>query len=82
LILIAHAYDLISIFFNEARKELGYGSIDYIEVKKNVGGGDISLIEKFFKNDDIEKAIEIYRNYQQTYINERDVKLMKGQKNF
>jgi len=77
---LINAYDLIFLSLNEARKELGYGSVDYIEIRKNVGGGDISLIKKFFKNDDIEKAIEIYRNYQQTYINERNIKLMKGAK--
>ena len=74
------AYSLIYISLNFARRKLGYNELDYHLVKKSVGGGDIGLIKQFFKKEDRDNALKIYRETQKQYINKENVKLQKGAK--
>ena len=74
------AYSLIHISLNFTRRKLGYNELDYHLVKKSVGGGDIGLIKKFFKEEDRDNALKIYRETQKQYINKENVKLQKGAK--
>jgi len=74
------AYSLIYISLNFARRKLGYNELDYHLVKKSVGSGDIELIKQFFKKEDRDNALKIYRETQKQYINKENVKLQKGAK--
>lgn len=72
------AYDSIWASINFTRESLGYQPVNFQEVKKSVGGGDEVLMEKFFKPEDREKALQIYRNSQKEEIKKGNVKLLKG----
>ena len=62
---------------NFVRNFLGYPSVSYEEVKKNIGGGDRRLISTFFGENEYERALIIYRENNSRFLT-GNVKLMEG----
>ena len=70
-------YTAIWKTINFVRNFLGYPSVSYEEVKKNVGGGDKMLISAFFSESEYEIALRIYRENNPRFL-DGNVKLMNG----
>jgi len=60
---LVDAYRAIEESLNFTRRQLGYGKISYRTVKRSVGKGDFLFIKKFFKPQDVKKALRIYRSH-------------------
>lgn len=63
---LVDAYTAIRESLNYTRKRLGYSSVSLARAKKNVGKGDRAFMEVFFKPEDVDKALEIYRCHHET----------------
>ena len=70
-------YTAIWKTINFVRNFLSYPSVSYEEVRKNVGGGDRSLISAFFNENEHEIALRIYRENNSRFLT-GNVKLMEG----
>ena len=58
---LVDAYSAIELSLNYAREKFALGPVSFLKIKKSVGWGDKSLIEPFFKKDQVLKALNIYR---------------------
>ncbi|MEM7816886.1 MAG: HAD family hydrolase [Candidatus Aenigmatarchaeota archaeon] len=66
---LVDAYRAIEKSLNFTLKKLGYPTVSYSKVKRSVGKGDRPFIQTFFKNKDIDKALDIYRkNHKKTLL--------------
>lgn len=74
---IIDGYNAIWKTINFVRAFLGYSPVSYEDVRKNVGGGDKSLISTFFSENECGIALKIYRENNPRFL-EGNVKLMNG----
>ncbi len=58
---LVDAYTAIWESLNYTRKRLGYPPVSFAKSKRNVGKGDRRFMEAFFKSQDIDEALRIYR---------------------
>ncbi|MCK5533738.1 HAD family hydrolase [bacterium] len=57
------AYKAIEESLNYTLKRLEYKPVSSSLVHKAVGGGDVNFIKAFVKDEDVEKALDIYRQH-------------------
>ena len=60
---IVDAYPAITDSMNFTRTALGYSKVSSAKVKKCIGHGDEHFIGQFFKKDDFEIGLEIFREH-------------------
>jgi len=60
---LVDAYKAIEESLNFTRCHLGYRAVSYRTVKRSVGKGDFLFVKKFFKPQDVKKALRIYRSH-------------------
>jgi phosphoglycolate phosphatase len=60
---LADAYRAIEKSLNFTLKKIGRPPVSYEKVKRKVGRGDRIFMETFFSQDEIEKALKIYRTH-------------------
>lgn len=60
---LADAYAAIWKSLNFTLKKLGYPPVSFRTAKKNVGTGDKFFMAAFFPDEDVEKALKIYRRH-------------------
>jgi phosphoglycolate phosphatase-like HAD superfamily hydrolase len=58
---LVDAYRAIEESLNFTLKRLGYPLVTFEEAKRNVGKGDRLFMAAFFRSEDIDKALRIYR---------------------
>lgn len=63
---LVDAYKAIEKSLNFALSQLGYAVVGMQKIKRSIGYGDKNFIRTFFRKNDIEKALSIYRKHHQT----------------
>ena len=72
---LVDAYTAVQKSFNVALEALGYPALDLDTVRQSVGWGERLLIAKFVKEEDVDKAISIYRQHHAVAL-KSDVRLL------
>lgn len=60
---LVNAYQAIEKSLNFTLKKLGYSPVSISRVRRAVGWGDENFIQKFVKDEEVEKGLEIYRQH-------------------
>jgi len=60
---LVDAYTAIWKSLNFTLKKLGYPAVSFQNAKRNVGKGDKPFMAAFFKTQDVDKALKVYRKH-------------------